>query len=236
MSKKINFNGKEINELLVNGNAKIGKNVYHFSTLPTCENGGTCMCTCPGCYGTKGNYNFKTTKAALAMRTEVVRTDLDFFVNEIIKEIKSHKVKFVRIHATGDFFSAEYVKAWTTIASACKETCFWTYTKSFGHGFDSELNELNSLVNVNIVKSVIDQCGFNFGHCDYILDTYYKLLSQGENPYICKCGVDDTVHCNDCHKCAERKYVLFLEHSTGYKAESDPNFETVKSVIESQEA
>ena len=178
MSKKISWNGQTISELLVNGNQKIGKNVYHFSTLPTCENGGTCMCTCPGCYGTKGNYNFKTTKAALAVRTNVARSDLQFFVAEIIREIKAHKVKFVRIHATGDFFSADYVKAWIVIALACQDCTFWTYTKSFGYGFDDELSKLNSLANVNIVKSVVPGCGLNFGHCDYVLDTYYKLLSE----------------------------------------------------------
>ena len=34
MAKKIEWNGFEINELLVDGNSKIGKGVYHFSTLP----------------------------------------------------------------------------------------------------------------------------------------------------------------------------------------------------------
>ncbi len=234
MSNKINWNGKEISELLVNGNQKIGKNVYHFSTLPTCENGGTCFMTCPGCYGTKGNYNFKSVKAALALRTEVARNDRDFMVKEIISEINKHHVKFVRIHATGDFFSKEYVRAWITIATACKDTRFWTYTKSFGHGFDNELNELNSLWNVNIVESIVPGCGFNFGHCDYILDTYYKLLACGQQPYICKCGIDNTVHCNDCNKCSERKYVLFLEHSTGYKAENDPLYNTVAEIVNNQ--
>lgn len=234
MAKKINWNGKEINELLVNGNAKIGKNVYHFSTLPTCENGGTCFCTCEGGYCTKGNYNFKSVKAALAGRTEVVRNDLEFFTAEIIREIRSHKIQYVRIHATGDFFSREYTNAWQTIAKECPKTVFWTYTKSFGHGFDDALNALNSLPNVNIVESIVPGCGYNFGHCDYILDTYYKLISQGEKPYICKCGIDDTVHCNDCRKCSERKYVLFLEHSTGYKAENDPLFNAVADIVNNQ--
>lgn len=231
---KIKFHGTEINELLVNGNAKIGKNVYHFSTLPTCENGGTCFCTCAGCYGTKGNYNFKSVRNALKVRTDVARQDLDFFKSEIVREIVKHKVKFVRIHATGDFFSREYVEAWQIIAMTCPNTVFWTYTKSFGHGFDDALNALNALPNVNIVKSIVDGCGFNFGHCDYILDTYYKLLSEGQRPYICPCGTDDSVHCNECHKCAEREYVLFLEHSTGYNAVSDPLYSEVKKVVENQ--
>lgn len=228
------FNGNVIKELLVNGNSKIGKNVYHFSTLPTCENGGTCFCTCEGCYGTKGNYNFVSTRKALTLRTNIVRSDLNWFIAEIIREILSHKIKYVRIHATGDFFSKEYTNAWIIIASVCKDTKFWTYTKSYGHGFDDTLNTLNSLPNVNIVQSLVPGCGFNFGHCEYVLDTYYKLISQGENPYICPCGTDDTVHCNECHKCSERKYVLFLEHSTGYKADKDSLFNTVAAIVANQ--
>lgn len=234
MAKKINWNGKEINELLVNGNAKIGKNVYHFSTLPTCENGGTCFYTCEGGYCTKGNYNFKSVKAALALRTEIVRNDLQFFINEITREIVLHKIQFVRIHATGDFFSGEYTNAWFEIASKCPNTKFWTYTKSFGHGFDNELNKLNGLPNVNIVESIVPGCGFNFGHADYILDTYYKLVSNGETPYICKCGIDDSVHCNDCHKCSENKFVLFVEHSTGYKVETDPKYNELVNLVNNQ--
>ncbi len=230
--KKIEWNGTMINELLVNGNSKIGKSVYHFSTLP--GTAGTCFMDCPGCYGKTGNYRYASVKNALATRTEIVKTDLVFFVNEIIREIKSHKIEFVRIHATGDFFSSDYVKAWIEIATACKATVFWTYTKAFGHGFDNELNTLNSMENVNIVSSMVPGFGMNFGHCDYVMEMYNDLTSKGENPYICKCGIDDTVHCNECHKCAERKYVLFLEHSTGYKAEKDPLYINIKDLINNQ--
>ena len=112
---------------------------------------------------------------------------------------------------------------------------FWqTYTKSYGHGFDNELNALNALENVNIVKSIVPGCGFNFGHCNYILDTYYKLISEGEKPFICRCGIDKNQHCNNCTKCSTCKYVLFIEHSTEYKAEKDPCFETIKKVIENK--
>ena len=235
MVKKLEWNGKEINELLVNGNEKIGKNIWHFSTTPGCQScGGTCFGTCKGCYGMCGNYRYASVKNALAMRTEIAKTDLEFFTAEIIKEIKKHHIQYVRIHATGDFFSREYVNAWYEIATACKGTRFWTYTKSYGHGFDDALDRLNGLENVNIVHSIVPGCGFNFGHCDYILDTYYKLLASGEKPFICRCGIDKNQHCNNCTKCSTCKYVLFIEHSTEYKAKKDPAFETIKKVIENQ--
>ena len=229
---KVNYNGMMINELLVNGNAKIGKGVYHFSTLPGCN--GTCFGTCDGCYAMRGNYRFKSVMNALQIRTDIARNDPQFLSDEIAREIKKHHIEYVRIHASGDFFSADYVKAWISIAMANPNTNFWTYTKSYGHGFDDELNELNSLPNVNIVKSIISGCGFNFGHCDYILDTYFKLKSEGKDPYICKCGFDDTVHCNECTHCSKHEYVLFVEHSTNYKATDDPRFSEVEQIALNQ--
>lgn len=233
-----------VKNLLVNGNDKIGKNVWHFSTLAAMQDfflddfnynaKGTCFCKCEGCYGLTGNYRYETTKRLLAYRTMVARENLDLFVERIIAEIRFYNIEFVRIHATGDFFSKDYVKAWIKIAKACKTTKFWTYTKAFGHGFDKELNALTDLDNVNIVNSIVPGCGFNFGHIDYVIATYYELKNRGENPYICRCGIDKEQHCNNCKGCSCHKYVLFVEHSTGYKAEKDPLYKKVVELIESQ--
>lgn len=70
-----------VNPLLVNGNAKLGRGVWTFSTLPTCDGvtvnmgtkerpdvrtiKGTCPCHCPGCYATAGCYCFNSTKKPL---------------------------------------------------------------------------------------------------------------------------------------------------------------------------
>lgn len=227
--------------LLVDGNDKIGKGIFHYSTLPgtkeythsklnftTC---GTCPCNCIGCYGMSGNYTrYKSIYDSLALRTIIARLDLDFMVDEINKQIAKQNIKYIRIHATGDFFSADYVKAWIKIAKENPNTIFWTYTKATF----KELDELNSLENVNIVSSVVPGKGFNFGKCDYILNTYEYLKSIGENPYICRCGIDDNQHCNTCKGCSKHKYVLFLEHSTGYNAEKDKLFPVVKQLIENQ--
>ena len=260
MSKKyLDLNGKEmtwtaengkvfgISALLVNGNEKIGKNIYHFSTLPGFVEfplnnfnyvaKGTCFCNCSGCYGQSGNYKrYKSTYALLALRTMYAKENTKDFAKQIIKEIQSKKIKYVRIHATGDFFSKEYAAAWLEIISTCKDCIFWTYTKSFGYGFDDILNAINALPNANIVESVLPSCGFNFGHIDYILDSYYQLKAAGNNPYICRCGIDKNQHCNNCKGCSCHKYVLFIEHSTEYKAEKDPLYNDIKTLIDSQES
>lgn len=131
----------KIKPLLVNGNEKIGEGVYHFSTLPTTAeftaeiNGltfserGTCPCSCKGCYATKGNYNYNSTKASLLIKTRLVRVGIDFVKRAILAQIEADQISFIRIHASGDFFSVEYVEMWKEIVKASPSCTFWTYTK-----------------------------------------------------------------------------------------------------------
>lgn len=131
-----------ISPLLVNGNEKLGKGVYTFSTLPTNQifhvviNGmsfdvkGTCPCSCVGCYATKGFYNMPSTLKANAIKTILARDYLDFVIRAILAQIEAENIEFLRIHASGDFFSTEYIEAWKHIAKVASTTIFWTYTKN----------------------------------------------------------------------------------------------------------
>ena len=231
-----------INPLLINGNAKLGKGVWTFSTLAGTEiynvsvNSvnyavkGTCACDCKGCYAKSGFFRMNSTVKSLAVKTILSREHMDFVKRAIIAQILADNITLCRIHASGDFFSAEYAEMWKEIAETCDGCRFWTYTKvrDFENLFDG-------LQNANIVKSVIPACGFNFGHAEYIMETYKKLSANGENVHICKCGIDKNQHCTNCRGCSENKYVLFLEHSTAYKPETDSrdSWEEFKRLVES---
>ena len=227
--------------LLVNGNSKIGTGVYHFSSLPTNKEfnavafgenvivRGTCPCHCEGCYATKGNYNYSSVINALAVRTIIAREYPEFMENAINAQIAAEHVKIIRIHASGDFFSKEYAKMWKRIAINNPAVKMWTYTKN-----QECENVFDGIENANIVKSIIPHIGVNFGHCDYILSCYEYLKAAGKSVYICRCGIDKNQHCINCKGCATHDYVLFLEHSTGYKAESDPLYSVLKAVIDAQ--
>lgn len=231
-----------INPLLINGNEKVGKGVWTWSTLPTNEtytgtiNGknysisGTCPCHCVGCYATKGFFNMPDNIKLLIKKTWLAVNDMDFVERAINAQIAADNIKIVRIHASGDFVSREYVDTWKRIIAANPDVKFWTYTKrtEFENAFDE-------FENANIVKSIIPEHGLNFGHCDYIIRTYYDLRSAGIDCYICKCGIDKNQHCNNCTSCSKHKFVLFVEHSTEYKAEQDPLFPVLKQLIANQE-
>ena len=232
-----------VNELLIDGNAKIGKGCYHFSTLPTNQlfnvivNNmsytvkGTCVCNCDGCYATKGNYRFQSTTNSMGIRTLLVREKLDFVERAIMAQIEADDIKAIRIHASGDFDSLEYKNMWERIVEKNPSVIFWTYTKVREYE-----NAFNRFENANIVKSIIPSVGVNYGHCDYIIATYEKLEKAGKAVHICKCGIDKNQHCTNCNSCSVNEYVLFVEHSTDYKAEKDVNFETLKALIESQKS
>lgn len=228
-----------IEPLLKQGNTKTGKEVYTYSTLPTNKVfdtiygpvQGTCPCHCEGCYATKGNYNFPSVINALALQTVLARQYLDFVKRAIIAQLETlPEVKEIRIHAAGDFFSDEYFNMWCEIVALFPEKFFWTYTKvrKYESGFDK-------FVNANIVKSIIDGVGFNFGHVEYILATYKKLKAAGFRVYICKCGVDNNQHCHNCHSCSKYDFVLFIEHSTGYKPEESPLWSELVALAMSQD-
>ena len=226
---------------LVKGNAKIG-NVWHASTLPTDQtftyelNGemvqecGTCPLTCSGCYGTKGNYNFSNVKRILALRTRFLRLYPELYFTIARFQIVAENIQLIRLHATGDFMPHE-AKGWHDIFKAFPNVRGWTYTKC---AIDGDIKRLNDLDNFNIVNSIVRGCGFNFGHIDYVLKTYNHLKASGETPYICRCGIDKNQHCDNCKGCAVNKYVLFIEHSTDYKAEKDPLYNTIRALIETQ--
>lgn len=232
-----------INPLLVNGNEKIGIGCYHFSMLPgtgvyTAEiNGmiiaekGTCVCDCIGCYAKTGNYNFPSVKKSLIIKTWLVRNDLDFVYNAICAQIEAENILYCRIHASGDFDNnLKYGFMWLKIAAKFPGIKFWTYTKikRFETLFDG-------VENANIVKSVVPGIGINYGHCDYIINTYNELVNRGKKVHVCKCGIDKEQHCINCAGCSENEYVLFIEHSTEYRADQDSKYNAVKQLILSQE-
>lgn len=230
-----------IKPLLKVGNNKLGRQIKTFSMLAgtelyklnigACnyEVGGTCPMDCKGCYGKTGHYVQYSCKRSNAINTILVDVALDFVKRAIMAQIEADHIQYVRIHATGDFNKQEYIDMWKEITVAFPDVVFWTYTKN-----PIAENAFDSIPNCNVVKSVIPEIGLNFGKCGYILNTYNTLKANNENVYICRCGIDKNQHCTNCKGCSKHKYVLFIEHSTDYKANDDPLYDTLKAVIESQ--
>lgn len=200
------------------------------------EIAGSCPFHCPDCYCDNGFYNYDSNKALNLMKLILAKFHRDWLERAIVAQIKADKIKQVRIHASGDFFSLEYAQMWRRIAETCNDVIFWTYTK-----VQFALDTFQDVTNVFIVPSVTP-FGFNFGTCSELLYRYNKLTAMGYRVHICACGTDFEKHCSECkHGCKavgiECDFVLFIKHSTNdYKAGvTDPEeFAKVCDIIKNQ--
>jgi len=136
-------------KLLINSDkTTYGKKVFVFN-LPapeTCKPTSWCLIHCPSL---KANLNIHFKKVALK---KYAITKSKNFPDMIIDEIKKKKIKFVRVHSSGDFYSSTYIKKWKKIANSCPNTIFRTSTKRVE--FIKTLLDLNNLPNFIIRESI----------------------------------------------------------------------------------
>lgn len=225
--------GQWIRPLLKEGNDKTGTRCYTFS-LPAGTD-GTCIMDCPDCYAKTGFYKTATVKASNKRNQMLVENYLEFVHQAILAQIQADKIEMVRIHASGDFHtvnSADYTKMWTDTVNACPGVRFWTYTK---------MQDLETLFdacrNANIVPSILPHdIGLNYGTCEYLLEAYRLMQAHGITPHICRCGIDENQHCENCAGCSKNKYVLFVKHSAeDYDAKKDPLLPEIARIIDAQD-
>ena len=116
---------------LLSINSKISKaavKTADFAILPvkTCPFAGECR---KYCYAQKGFYKLNPAVWS-ALRYRYTMTKSKAFVDRMCTEISRAKVKAIRIHSAGDFYSAEYLGKWIAIAERFPDIKFYAYTKS----------------------------------------------------------------------------------------------------------
>ena len=135
------------------GNTKLGK-MPNFSISA----GSTCPGKsefCQGCYAQKGFFQMPRLKSSYAQNLEA--TQGDTFVDAMIGHIQqaTRKVKVFRIHVSGDFYSATYIRKWIQIVKALPEVRFYAYTRSWRvKTIKPALEELRALPNMQLFASM----------------------------------------------------------------------------------
>jgi hypothetical protein len=116
-------------QLLALGNSHLGQAIHTWSlpAIRTCP-GRTPACSA-ACYATKGFYHTPSVRRKLAWNLRQSRRS--DFAARMTHEIKSRGALVVRVHAAGDFYSAEYAHAWRVVVRACPATTFYWYTRSW---------------------------------------------------------------------------------------------------------
>ena len=137
--------------LSIGGNVKLKRDAIANFSLPagmTCPGAGAC--NNGFCYAQTGNY----------MRSNVIRRQVQnflasnapYFVDVMVDRIFNLRgIDTVRIHDSGDFYSAAYIEKWLHIISECKHIKFYAYTKSYT---THDLSALWRLENFNLIQSV----------------------------------------------------------------------------------
>lgn len=110
------------------GNEKTGSSIHSFN-LPRVETcpGATELCL-KGCYTKKFN---RFPQVAPLCRESYEASAGKNFVERAVQEIEDQKISIMRIHVSGDFYSADYVRKWRRIVSATPSVTYYSYTRSW---------------------------------------------------------------------------------------------------------
>lgn len=127
---------------LLSQNSELKKDGIWNWSLPAWQvqlSDGTWFNCCPNadycahlCYARNGTYLFPTVKGKHVANLEYTLRDLVGWKLDMIDEINRiglHKIKWLRIHDSGDFYSDDYLKAWVNICSSVPSVTFYAYTK-----------------------------------------------------------------------------------------------------------
>ncbi len=148
----------ERRNLLTRGNGKLGEGIHAWS-IPAGE-------TCPGrsvlcervCYARSGRFRTQLLQERLTENLDAALAD--DFVRRMVAEIRRRGVHTLRIHVSGDFFSADYARKWLAIARRSPHTTFYAYTRSWRvQEIAPALEELARLRNVRLWYSCDAETG-----------------------------------------------------------------------------
>ena len=126
----IDYDGLPANIGLSDGNSKLKKSgIVSFNLIPIvhCPLAGACKAFC---YATVGQQAFASgVKRRAAAFKATLAPD---FVQQMHTEIArwKRKIKAIRVHDSGDFYSMEYLQNWLEIARLNPDVKFYAYSKS----------------------------------------------------------------------------------------------------------
>ena len=216
----LNISNKELQEIkdykkrtgfLKNSNSKLGRKIYAFDlpAVVSCPDSSICVNTC---YANKNTFLFKSTKQSNTFNYAIALNDLKYLQKELIKEIEKKKIKAIRIHSSGDFFSKEYFLMWCNIANQFKDINIFTYSKT------PQIENLEIPSNLNIIKSIIrynNENYLNYG-------TYEDMKKLSKNIKGLLCPITKGQHlnndklksltCSICKYCITKQKPVFVQH------------------------
>lgn len=187
------------------GNHKLSKDilVFNLPTGHTCPGAGECI---NWCYAKKPERMFRRVREA--RNHNYLETKKDTFTTEMNKTLKEqgNKIKYVRIHESGDLYNQQYLNKWITIAKHNKHLTFYIYTKSHTLNFKKAPRNLviihsygsnnDSAINPQIHNTArtihsTEELQTEEYLCPYHEPTFSKC---GETCKVCMTQTDNPIH------------------------------------------
>lgn len=204
--------------IIMPGNTKLGDGVFATSLRAGA--------TCPGasswcevaCYAKKGRYRFASVIKGLDARTFTAQTDLPAYEAQLREELaRLPDGSTIRGHASGDFFSRDYVMMWSRVARDFPKLNFYFYTRSWNvPGLRGLLEGFNRLPNVNVWASTDETMPaapkrWNEARLFHTADE-----AKSEGFTVCPEQTGKRASCSDCGLCWRVKgttfKLAFIEH------------------------
>ena len=201
-------------KLLSKGNAKLSPLIGAWSITAGME---VCGRICKGCFAMKEQKRWATVRTGRDYRYQISQEDT--FINQMNTEIAKSKFTMIRVHASGEFYSQDYVNKWVRIAKANTEKVFYAYTKRMD---EFDFSEIKALPNFVLHNSFIEigtknrRKVENFGN-----DIFIKRAKIETGGFVCPmakntqmCGVPkEQGGCDWCQrKENEGTAILFKQH------------------------
>lgn len=196
--------------MLRNKNSKLGENIFNFSISRDSCLHKTESCD-KYCYAKKGNYAYRNVKKGLQKNFDLTKQEnfIDLISAQITLLKIQNKIKYIRIHPSGDFYSQKYYEKWNEIAIRNPELVFLTYTRNYEIDFsnraenliiyyslDRDTKELNNTL--SLYAYVLDKKRY--------ADTKHMEHVPEKNCYICNSK------CYECKFCFHgKKNVAFVQ-------------------------
>lgn len=184
---------------LTSGNGKLHKMlVFDLPAVLSCNNCASCKNTC---YAIQQQLQYSDCRVFRNTNFHMANFNLNELQSLIEAQLQSTKLKVVRIHSSGDFFSQQYIDMWIKVISKFKDINFYAYTKV------EKMYKFKKLANFNLITSLIEG-KLNYGSLEYC-----NKLKDKYNAFICPCGINKDIKCGiDCNYCVTNKKVCFLQH------------------------
>lgn len=197
------YNGIFINpERLSKGNSKLYKIlIFDLPAIKSCLNCSSCA---KRCYAIQAEVQYPETEIYRTTNFHLAMFNPIFLSAMIINQLSHTRIKTVRIHSSGDFFSQSYLDLWDAIISVFPHINFYAYTK-----VDSilDFSVIKKNKNFNLISSFVEG-KLNFGSIDYCIE-----LNKEHGTFICPATLNEDVRCGlQCSHCVTDQNVCFVEH------------------------